>query len=118
MQYQIHPIEYYKFRNSNHKLEIRCLSDNYGVDIRYSHKPYIETLLYSSTILEFQNEIVQNITHGKELVDIVNNEYRPSIYYSDDASVLKWEIASGMKQRHVSDEKREFWKCLFKKETK
>ena len=68
--------------------------------------------------MEFQNEIIQNITHGKELVDIVKNEYRPSIYYLDYESVLKWEIISGIKQCMVSDEEREFWKCLFKKEIK
>ena len=115
MQYQIHPIEYYKFRNSNAKLEIKCLSDNYGVDVRYPYIPYVETLLYSSTILDFQNEIIQNITRGKELVDIVKNEYQPSKYYSDYKSVLQWEIASGIKQNHISDEKREFWKCLFER---
>lgn len=115
MNLAIKPLEYYKFRNSSTELEIKYLCDKYGSDVRLSHSPYCRTLLEESTILQFQKEVIENITFGKELIDIIIDEQHRvetggfGIYYSNYKLLLRWEKISGIEQC-IPESERYFWR--------
>lgn len=114
MKLAINSLEYYKFRSSHPDLEIKYLSDKYGSDERSAYAPYCMTFLEESTILQYQKEAIQNITFGKELIDIIIDEQQRTekvgfgIYYSNYKLLLRWEKISGIEQR-VPERDRYFW---------
>lgn len=114
MKLAIKPLEYYRFRSSHPDLKIKYLSDEYGSDVRLSHPPYCRTILGESTILQFQKEAIQNITYGKELIDIIIDDQQTEnagfgIYYSNYKLLLRWEKISGIEQC-VPESDRYFWR--------
>lgn len=117
MKLSINPLEYYNFRSSHPDLKIMYLGDKYGSDVRSAYTPYCRTFLEESTILQFQKEVIEHITGGKELIDIILDEQQRTekigfdIYYSNYKLLLRWEKISGIEQR-VSESDRYFWRNI------
>ena len=115
MKLAINSLEYYRFRSSHPDLKITYLSDRFGSDARSACPPYCMTFLEEDTILQFQKEAIQNITYGKELIDIILDEQQRTekigfgIYYSNYKLLLRWEKISGIEQR-VPESDRYFWR--------
>lgn len=114
---RINPLEYYRFRSSHPDLKIINLSDQYGTDERLSHEPYCRTYLNESTILKFQKEVIENISFGKELIDIILDEQQENQnggffkYYINYKLLLRWEKISGIEQR-IPESERYFWRNI------
>ena len=115
MKLSINPLEYYNFRSSHPDLKITYLSDRFGSDERLACPPYCRTFLEEDTILQFQKEVKEHISCGKELIDIILDEQQRTekigfgIYYSNYKLLLRWEKISGIEQR-VPESDRYFWR--------
>lgn len=117
MRLQISPTEYYKLRGSHKDLEITGLSDKYGEDCRVSYAPYVRTYIFEDTILKYQKEVIENITFGEKLINIIKEEQEDAKlnfgkYHVNYKLLLRWEHISGVKQEDVPESQRHFWRNI------